>query len=80
MINSIDNNDRNIEKKLKIIYTNNKIKLKLKEQKNLFQSEQKMSNSSNKEVIKNIITKLKPKKNQKDTKIFSGILDKIKSQ
>ena len=61
-----------------VIENGDKIKLKLKEQKNLFESEQKMSNSSNKEVIKNIITKLKPKKNQKDTKIFSGILDKIK--
>ena len=61
-----------------VIENGDKIKLKLKEQKNLFQSEQKMSNSSNKEVIKNIIIKLKPKKNQKDTKIFSGILDKIK--
>ena len=61
-----------------VIENGDKIKLKLKEQKNLFQSERKMSNSSNKEVIKNIITKLKPKKNQKDTKIFSGILDKIK--
>ena len=61
-----------------VIENGDKIKLKLKEQKNLFQSEQKMSNSSNKEVNKNIITKLKPKKNQKDTKIFSGILDKIK--
>ena len=61
-----------------VIENGDKIKLKLKEQKNLFESEQKMSNSSNKEVNKNIITKLKPKKNQKDTKIFSGILDKIK--
>ena len=61
-----------------VIENGDKIKLKLKEQKNLFESERKMSNSSNKEVIKNIITKLKPKKNQKDTKIFSGILDKIK--
>ena len=61
-----------------VIENGDKIKLKLKEQKNLFQSEQKMSNSSNKEVNKNIITKLKPKKIQKDTKIFSGILDKIK--
>ena len=61
-----------------VIENGDKIKLKLKEQKNLFKSEQKMSNSSNKEVNKNIITKLKPKKNQKDTKIFSGILDKIK--
>ena len=61
-----------------VIENGDKIKLKLKDQKNLFESEQKMSNSSNKEVIKNIITKLKPKKNQKDTKIFSGILDKIK--
>lgn len=61
-----------------VIENGDKIKLKLKEQKNLFESEQKMSNSSNKEVNKNIITKLKPKKIQKDTKIFSGILDKIK--
>ena len=61
-----------------VIENGDKIKLKLKEQKNLFESERKMSNSSNKEVIKNIITKLKPKKIQKDTKIFSGILDKIK--
>ena len=61
-----------------VIENGDKIKLKLKEQKNLFESEQKMSNSSKKEVNKNIITKLKPKKNQKDTKIFSGILDKIK--
>ena len=61
-----------------VIENGDKIKLKLKEQKNLFESERKMSNSSNKEVNKNIITKLKPKKNQKDTKIFSGILDKIK--
>ena len=61
-----------------VIENGDKIKLKLKEQKNLFESEQKMSNSSNKGVNKNIITKLKPKKNQKDTKIFSGILDKIK--
>ena len=61
-----------------VIENGDKIKVKLKEQKNLFESERKMSNSSNKEVIKNIITKLKPKKNQKDTKIFSGILDKIK--
>ena len=61
-----------------VIENGDKIKLKLKEQKNLFESEPKMSNSSNKEVNKNIITKLKPKKNQKDTKIFSGILDKIK--
>ena len=61
-----------------VIENGDKIKLKLKEQKNLFESEQKMSNSSNKGVNKNIITKLKPKKIQKDTKIFSGILDKIK--
>ena len=61
-----------------VIENGDKIKLKLKEQKNLFESEQKMSNSSYKEVNKNIITKLKPKKIQKDTKIFSGILDKIK--
>ena len=61
-----------------VIENGDKIKLKLKEQKNLFEFEQKMSNSSNKEVNKNIITKLKPKKIQKDTKIFSGILDKIK--
>ena len=61
-----------------VIENGDKIKLKLKEQKNLFESEQKMSNSSKKEVNKNIITKLKPKKIQKDTKIFSGILDKIK--
>ena len=61
-----------------VIENGDKIKLKLKEQKNLFESEQKMSNSSNKEVNKNIITKLKPKKIQKDKKIFSGILDKIK--
>ena len=61
-----------------VIENGDKIKLKLKEQKNLFESEQKMSNSSNKEVNKNIITKLKPKKIQKNTKIFSGILDKIK--
>ena len=61
-----------------VIENGDKIKLKLKEQKNLFESERKMSNSSNKEVNKNIITKLKPKKIQKDTKIFSGILDKIK--
>ena len=61
-----------------VIENGDKIKLKLKEQKNLFESEQKMSNSSKKEVNKNIITKLKPKKNQKDTKIFSGIMNKIK--
>ena len=61
-----------------VIENGDKIKLKLKEQKNLFESEQKVSNSSNKEFNKNIITKLKPKKIQKDTKIFSGILDKIK--
>ena len=61
-----------------VIENGDKIKLKLKEQKNLFESERKMSDSSNKKVNKNIITKLKPKKIQKDTKIFSGILDKIK--
>ena len=76
-IRKIVRNDTNYKSNT-VIENGDKIKLKLKEQKNLFESEQKMSNSSNKGVNKNIITKLKPKKNQKDTKIFSGILDKIK--